>query len=677
LPEVVAVATSRIAPRCALLFCASLTSLTPICRAQPAIGGALGSILSSEYVDERHLTLIRFGEHHSHYLQPWRAWLETVPAHRLLQGIGVAMPAAGRYNPDLICRMLAEHGFTCGRVEIGWGQLNYDDETKINGADRLRDLLAAMGRHGIRPLILLNAHQGVPCPTAFFDCTVAEDAAEGSRTLLVDDTRRLRVGYSGPRNLTKYWAAEALITAMDGNRLTLSKPLPKAVQAGTQLPFATLKYRPFSEPGTDDYRETMAGWQRYTRTVAGLVADALGTAGQDDLGFDIEVWNELTFGTEFLYLNHYHDPKLVEYDERSIWKNLVEETAAELEADPPRYAGVTLVNGFGNTIPWTASSEQPARVGGICKHPYAGPKTFPQDEHKSKGLDATGKPTDFVPSYLCHFPEYYGCAIQTETMCRDLAPFTTDIYRTVHGRLARTADQGGPCPVWITEVNFDSQQRGITDPAEAMRLKAKAAARYFCFYLNKGVEKLFLYNATGHDKPELDFATISAQFADYAKQNADWPEPIDPYVSPQLRIMKRITDVLQDGLDPSLGETRTIGVAAITDEHGHHQFAGNGTPECPPLYNREVLAVLPYQVSEHKFVIAYYVMTRDVVADLPPEGYTITLTGLNGEQPAVRVYDPVGDRDIPADIERAAEDSVTLKVLAADYPYLLVVSEGG
>lgn len=670
-------ATARIGSLCALLSCAGLAAPIPICNAQPAIGGGLGSILSSDYVDQRHLTLIRFGEYHSHYLQPWRAWLETVPAHRFLEGIGVAMPPAGRHNSDLICRMLAEHGSTCGRVEIGWGQLSYEDEAQINGADRLRDLLSSMGRHGIRPLILLNAHQGVPCPTAFHDCAVVEDAAAGGRTLVVDDARLLRVGYSGPRNLTKYWAAEALVTAMDGPRLTLSKPLPKPVEAGTKMPFATLKYRPFSEPGSDDYRETMAGWRRYVGTVSAFVADALGTAGQEDLGLDLEVWNELTFGTEFLYINHYYDPKLVEYDERSIWRNLVEETAQELEADPPSYAGVTLVNGFGNTIPWTASSEQAARVGGICKHPYAGPRRFPEDEPKSKGLDAAGQPTDFVPSYLCHFPEYFACAIQTETMCRDLAPFPTDIYRTVHGRLARSPEQGGPCPVWITEVNFDAQQRDITDPAEAMRLKAKAAARYFCFYLNKGVQKLFLYNATGHDKPELDFATISAEFAGYAQENADWPEPIDPYVSPQLRVMRRITDVLKDGLDPSLSQTRTIGVASITDKHGHCQFAGDGTPDCPPLYNRETLAVLPYQVNEHKFVIAYYVMTRDVVADLPPEEYTITLTGLNGRRATVRAYDPIADRDIPVHIESAGEDPMTLKVLAADYPYLLVITEGG
>ena len=639
------------------------------------VEAGLGSILSADYVDQRHLTLIRFGEHHSHYLQPWRAWLETVPAHQFLRGIGVAMPRAGEYNSELICRMLAEHGFTCGRVEIGWGSLNYEDDTSINGADALRELLSTMLRHGIRPLVLLNAHQGAPCPLTFFDVTVTEQAPAGTRALVVEDTDRLRVGYSGPCNLTKYWAGEALITEVDGSRLTLSKPLPETVAAGTKMPFVALKYRPFSEPGSDDYRETMAGWRSYVRTIAKFAAEALGTTGSEDLGFDLEVWNELTFGTEFLYINHYYDPQLVEYDERSIWANLVAETAEELEADPGRYAGATLVNGFANTIPWPASSQQPARVGGICKHPYAGPKRLPDEEQRSKPLDAQGQPTDFVPTYLSHFPEYYGCAIQTETMCRDLAPISTDIYQTLHGRLVRTAAQGGPCPVWITEVQLDSAQRKIADPDEAMRLKAKAAPRYFCFFLNKGVEKLFLFNATGHDRPALDFATISPEFLEYAKANDAWPDPVDRFVSPQLRIIKRITDAMADGLDADLIETRPIGVASITDEHGHYQFAGDGTASNPPLYNREVLAVLPYQVNEHRFVIAYYVMTRDVVAELAPERYTVTLTGIASRRARVRGYDPITYGDVPASIDGRTEESITLDIMATDYPRLLIIDE--
>ena len=42
-----------------------------------------GALLDHRYTDAGHLTLIEFGKYHSFYLQPWRAWLETVPAARL------------------------------------------------------------------------------------------------------------------------------------------------------------------------------------------------------------------------------------------------------------------------------------------------------------------------------------------------------------------------------------------------------------------------------------------------------------------------------------------------------------------------------------------------------------------------------------------------------------------
>ncbi len=63
--------------------------------------------------------------------------------------------------------------------------------------------------------MLLNAHQGVPCPVQFFTKRLVADAPRGSRTVQLADTRGLVVGRSGLNGLTDYWAAEALITAID------------------------------------------------------------------------------------------------------------------------------------------------------------------------------------------------------------------------------------------------------------------------------------------------------------------------------------------------------------------------------------------------------------------------------------------------------------------------------
>jgi hypothetical protein len=91
--------------------------------------------LSSAYTDPNYQLDIAFGAH-SHWVQPWRAYLETVP------------------------------------------------------------------KWGIRPIILLNANQGAPCPARFFYRTVTADAAAGATTLQLNDTTGLMLGRSRPSTTT-------------------------------------------------------------------------------------------------------------------------------------------------------------------------------------------------------------------------------------------------------------------------------------------------------------------------------------------------------------------------------------------------------------------------------------------------------------------------------------------
>jgi hypothetical protein len=143
---------------------------------------------------------------------------------------------------------------------------------------------------------------------------------------------------------------------------------------------ATLKYRPFSAPGSADYNQTVAGWKAYVLTVGQLAAKYLGAGN-----FDLEVWNELTFGSNFLYINAYYNPAFANYAEEAIWPALVQATADVATANPSIFSGTELSDGFGNTIPWTASSTEPARVTGISKHCYAVQKAFPVEEYKGSG----------------------------------------------------------------------------------------------------------------------------------------------------------------------------------------------------------------------------------------------------------------------------------------------------
>lgn len=623
------------------------------------------------YTARSYFDSLPFGSH-SHWLQPWRAYLETVPASKLLQGVGIGLDLNDRENPDLVLQMLATHGIQTARIEIGWNNLSYDRQTLQQ--DRLQAILTACKRWNVRPLILLNANQGIPTPTQFFQRTVTANASAGARQIQLNDTSGLTIGKSGLNNLTDPgWAAEALITAIDGKTVTLSKPLPQAIAAGSSVKMATLKYRPFSQPGSADYRNTIAGWQQYVGTVAQFVANALGTTSSTDKGFDMEIWNELTFGSKFLSINNYYTPALATYDEESIWRNLVTATADYAVAHPQQFAGVKFSDGFANTIPWPASSTQPVRINAISKHPYANRKNFPQDEARSTKIDALGKPTNFIPTYSALFPEYYATALQTETLLRDAAPFTNDIQGVRHGRYARQVNgRVVPTDVWITETGFAPQEHGIIDPFRSLALKAKTTARYYTFYPNKGVTKLYLYSAAAGN---LGLGIVQDNFLEYSRTHSVYPKDDRAYVSPALQITSRIVRQMKQNLDPNLTQTRQLQLDSVGDTHNQIQFGGDGTAAHPQLYNRDVFAFLPYQVNSRRFVIPYYVMTRDVTKNLSPAKFSIQISKLQAQGATVSVYDPLHDRTLPVSIDRRGRDFLSLTLSATDYPYLLIIQE--
>ena len=636
------------------------------------------------YTDPSYLTKIPFGAS-SHWLQPWRAYMETVPASTFLHGVGMGFNPSDSANRGLLAQMLAKHGIRKARVEISWNNLDFDDPTKLNlaGRSNFQSQLLALKKVGIRPLILLNAHHGVPGPVKFFERTLVANARKGDMSVQLSDTTGLRIGYSGLSNLSDYKAAEALITKVTGNTVTLSQPLPKDLKAGTSVPIATLKYRPFSPPDSQDYRETMAGWQNYVGTTAKFVAEVLGTTQSPDKGFDMEIWNELSFGSYFLYINSYYAQKPYKYHEDSIWGNLLKETAAYANAHPQEFQGVLFSDGLANTIPWPASSTSPARITGMSKHPYKGRSHYPQDNDKGTLINALGKEdkSGFVPKYSALFPEYYATALQTETLIRDMAPITTDLYDTKHGRNARVVNNTVvPNPIWITEVNISPvEDNPQISPNRALAVKAKTTARYYCFFLNKGATQLHPYVAADKDR---GLGMVKENFLSYIeKSNVTYPQDDTVYTSPALSTLGRIVTKMSQNVE-TLQNTRTVRSAkrslslmAITDTHNHYQFAGDGTAAHPNLYNRDVFTFLPFQVNAHRFVIPYYVMTRDVMQDLPPEAYKVQIQGIKGMKAAVTAYDPLNDKNVPVVIDNRQSDRLSLQLPATDYPYLLTIEE--
>jgi hypothetical protein len=207
----------------------------------------------------------------------------------------------------------------------------------------------------------------------------------------------------------------------------------------------------------------------------------------------------------------------------------------------------------------------------------------------------------------------------------------------------------------------------------ALQIKAKTTARYYCFFLNKGVTQLYLYSTGGEDKA---LAIVKENFLKYAEQpNATYPTDDTSYTSPTLATLNRIVTIMSQQVDSNLKDTRQLQVISLSDTHAHYQFKGRGTAEHPNLYDRDVFAFLPFQVNPKRFVIPYYVMTRDIMKDLRPEEFTLQIKGLVGEGASISAYDPINDRDVPVVINSKGADSLTLTLTATDYPYLLTVQE--
>ena len=82
-------------------------------------------------------------------------FLETRRGYDFVRGIGINYNVPG--NDDLAVRLLAESGFKCFRIEIGWSSVEWDEQHLSNEA-RWRHVLALCKEYGIRPVLLLNAN---------------------------------------------------------------------------------------------------------------------------------------------------------------------------------------------------------------------------------------------------------------------------------------------------------------------------------------------------------------------------------------------------------------------------------------------------------------------------------------------------------------------------------------
>ncbi len=688
------------------------------------------------YSDSTYLTALPWGSR-SHWIQPWRAYVDTWPSERLVDSIGVNYrPDADLLSVDSIFKHLAKNGFKYVRLEFGWNSISWDDPTRLTFQDKFDKIVNACKNSGLRPLFLLNSHHGIPCPSKQYKVKLTQAASKGDTQIHIDpSTLNLAVAErSGLSNLSGNWGAETIFTQItsDGT-CTLSRALTKDLPAGPALAM-TLKYLPFypsidkstgQEPS--QFRETMNGWLSYVNTIAANARRVLGTEGVADAGFDFEVWNEMTFGSNFLDINKYYDKPVVSGS--PTLDGIIKYTVDYVRNAKNHMPGVGVTDGFEAQRPWGTGSILPAGLSAISKHPYRGMITIPSEKNPIAGrpLDALGAPAAqavggkwqeyFTPAYSAFFPEYFLSGIQTETFIRDLAPFTNNVGSTPHGRDSHALFENGkdapPPGMWITEVNIDAHGAdpgflleyrlgGLTKVDSTMtmadvdHLKAKAALRYLTSYVNKGVSRIYFFEAVDNPliKDPIGLGLISRDFLPAIKANGYSIPPDDEAVtSPEMLAIRRLAAAMKG--EHLEGRPRQISLQKIVEPESRVQFAGNPANEnsnpnpFPPLYNRDVLAFFPFQASKHKFVIPLYIMTRNMIQrykadapstdisrfDMPDEKFRLDIGNIIGTDAKVTLYDPMSDKLSPVAVIKSGTKNIEIEASLSDSPRLLIIEE--
>lgn len=650
-------------------------------------------------IDARQQTLLPFGAR-SHWLQPVRGYLDTPPASHLRNAIGVNFDLGpdDAESAEATARLLATSGVRRARVEIGWGEVDYADPSRLWRGDRFRIILSALTRNGIRPLILLNSNHGVPAPRRQVTFTLAAPAAAGARSVQLDAAGAALVipRRSGLDSLTTYKAAEVIFTGVDAAGMaTLSRPLPISLSAGPHAG-SLLRYEPFTRPtradGTIDPRfaQTLSGWLAYVGVVTREARDATGGDA-----FDVEVWNEMSFGSDFLDIDRYYTPAI---DPNPGWSDdvttdaILRGTIAWLRDPAHGVSGIGIGNGFASQRPWEAGSTSPAGLTAIDKHPYSPYRQFPRDSRIDgiRPVDALGAPdgventpghwTDsFAPTYTALFPEYYLSGIQTENLVRDLSPLTTDIYGTPHGRL--TAPPGGPAPeVWLTEVNSEGVDH--VSPAALRRFQAKVMLRALLSFNHAGATAVHMFAARGFSSGEYGLVD-PAFFAAVRAGAGAFPDSASGGVA--LDATRRMTAAIPDSAP--ITRPRRLALDAVGDYAGRTQFRGDGTPAHPALHDRDVASILPYQLSDDGFAVVAYVATRDLSRvhdaaapdtdprryDLPPEVYRLELRGIERCPSRIVATDPLDGTAVPVTTVSCDVPRLTVELPLTDSPRVITL----
>lgn len=619
----------------------------------------------------------------SFYHQVWRGWMETVPATKFLGGIGV------NYNPgnitasqsDANLKYLASIGVHVIRISPGWDSINHLDETQFNpmAQARLTDLFANCKKYGITPTITLDANDQAPEPgqPRFFGNLVGNPQIGDSKVTvsglnasdIVVHKPNSSMGSSG---ITGGGLVEAqhLITKVspvaNGNlTLSLSKPLTAALTGKISVQY--LKYMPLYPVGTPEFNTTMAGWLTYTKTATDLVKAAGITK------FNVEIWNELSFGSKFLNINSYYPYASRPYPNSEGDSTLVAGgNKWELANQTTQYIkknfgnNVNVIWGFTNSCPTCGRSDsRPPNTAGESYHIYGtGLNNFTSPTAASSPPNSLLE-GPYIPNVDRALPEgnlilgYHIVnplkgKLQPANRNKLLPPGTSNLLH------------------YMTEDGFSPGGGGHALPTKAQNelLKAKAFIRAYSFWLNKGLDQYDLYSAFS----PIKHADNDGGYNLLASNSQKTGSP----VTQQSQTLGNFTSQFSGAVNPTSPRNLGVNVSDITPNDNtskYEVFPADPKTHEPALNYREMFQFLPFQVSNNKFVISTYLMSWNIYSTPPLMQFQVDINNVDGINAQVTYFDPILNKTVPITVVSASKNNIVLNLESVDYPRTISITE--
>ncbi len=662
----------------------------------------------------------------SFYHQTWRGWMETVPATKFLSGIGVNYDP-GNIDPtqdDSNMQYLASIGVHNIRIPFTWGSIDAANENQqtASAASRKATILANAKKLGMKPVINIEAYDGDPQPAyPKLTATLVGTPKPGDNQITVSGVKASDItvhklgttngtsGIDGGGSGSAIYSTfiTAVTTNTDGSlTLGLSKPLADNFKPGAKgtVAIGYFKYMPLFPVGTPEFNNTMAGWMNYVKVVDNTVKAAGIT------NYDLEIWNELSFGSAFVTAGHYYatdqDDPICATDKTGLAHGPAPyNRPCEIDADKTQAAtdqggrlwelanqttqyikgvdgsNVNVIWGFSNSCPTCNTPNQlPPHTDGDSSHIYGTSLDTFVRQHTAhdnpdalKQLQANLVDGPYVPDIQRAVPEgasvlgvnkienIFKYELQPKNRESKLPPGTTNYLH------------------YMTEDGFGPGSNGaaLPDKAANQMLKAKAIPRGYSFWLNKGLDQYDLYSAftaDAHADNDGGYNLLAAG----SKAGGD-------PTTPQSKALGNLTKQFAGAT--ILTQPRQLGVTVsdVTpndDSPAYQVFPADkpkdagGTGE-PALNYREMFQFLPFQVTNSKFVISTYVMSWNIYKSLPPMDFQVDITNVNGNKAQVSYHDTITDKDVPVTIISKSDHDIVVDIESMDYVRTLTIDESG